>query len=256
MTEFNNINKSYWKRTESQLMKHISRCDFCRSTFSYSSKISNHNEISIIRFPICCKTYFCEYCSVSKKIKLRKKLNQITFNNRMRFLTLTLSTNDFSPEEALTKISYFFNRLCKELRRRGFKFQFFKIIELTKRHQAHIHALISCYIDVNIIRSIWKSLTGSYQVFIKAMLDKPMMIQYLIKYLTKSVNNYANYLFYLLSKRRYSFSQFLFQKVETLKEFIFSNKFFFSLVEIIPYVKNLYLDKFFDTNYFKIHFIT
>ena len=43
---------------------------------------------------------------------------------------------------------------------------------------------------------------------------------------------------------------------ETLQEYIFSNKFFNSKDEIMVYVKNLYLDKFFDSNYFKIHFIT
>lgn len=256
MTELNNCDKTLWKRTESQLMKHISRCDFCGSTFSYSSKISNHNEISVIRYPINCKTYFCPSCALKKKYSLQNKLKSICYNNNMRFLTLTLSTSLYTPEQSLCNISKFFNLFCKELRRRKYKFQFFKIIEFTKKDIAHIHALISCYIPYDVIQSVWMNITHCNVVFIKKILNKDMLNRYLLKYLSKSISSFSNYLFYLLSKRRYSFSQFLFDKVETLQEYIFSNKFFNSKDEIMVYVKNLYLDKFFDESYFKIHFIT
>lgn len=174
----------------------------------------------------------------------------------MRFLTLTLDSKLYSSEESLMKISYFFNRFCKELRRRKFKFQFFKIIELTTRGIAHVHCLISCFIPFEIVKEIWYKITGSFVVFIKCIPNKEILSKYLLKYLSKSINTNSNYLFYLLSKRRYSFSQNLFIKVETISEFLFSNKFFYSLDEIKTYVNNKHFYLFFGKNHFKIHFIT
>jgi hypothetical protein len=208
------------KRNIQQLQKHLIRCNSCKNTISFCYRQPTINKIEVIKTFFHCNSYFCETCANRKRRLLEKKFKNLKFNGRLRFLTLTLSTNQYTPEQALERISGFCNDFCHRLRDRKYKFQFFKIIELTKNNQAHLHILINCFIPKDIVTKIWKDITGSYITDIRAIPNKQKAVDYLLKYMTKAINSTANYLFFLLRKRRYSYSQNFFLDTAESEKFI------------------------------------
>ncbi len=199
-----------YKRSWQDFYRHCIRCKNCKSVASFCYRQKSTHEYEILKTYYLCHSYFCERCALKKRSKLKNKLKNLRYNKNLRFLTLTLSTEMYSREESIDKISEQFNLLVKFLRYRGYKFQYFKVIELTKKGQAHIHAFVTQYINVEHIRECWLHITGSYIVNIKNVVNDDLAKFYLIKYFTKSTNQKYGYLFYLLRKRRYSYSQSMF----------------------------------------------
>lgn len=221
------MEKCYHVRTMEQLGKHLYRCNSCKSTASFCYRFNSLNNVDILRTFFHCHSYFCETCAKKKKNKLYQKFKRIKFNGNLRFITLTLSTKDYSPEKSLDVISKYFNLFVKHLRYKGFKFQYFKIIEFTKNGIAHVHALVNCYIDYYLIKDIWKHISGNDIVFIQLVKNKQIAINYLFKYMQKAISSSSNYLFYLMNKRRYSYSQSFFNKADIVLPFIQSRVHFF-----------------------------
>jgi len=217
------MDNQHHKRTTEQLQHHLRRCNSCKNTISFCFRQPAINNLEVIKTFFHCNSYFCETCALRKKRKLQKRLKRLKINGRLRFLTLTLSTVDFTPEQALNNISSFFNDFCHRLRDRGYKFQFFKIIELSKKDQAHLHVLINCFIPRITVLMLWKSITGSYIVDIRAVNSHEKAVEYLTKYMTKSISAISNYLFFIMRKRRFSCSQNFFSEI--LKELKFSKSF-------------------------------
>jgi len=201
------MNSQKSELSQSKLHRHLNRCENCKKTASFCYRNKSYNQIEVLKSFFFCGSYFCPVCANKKKGKLFKKFQHLKFSQHCRFLTLTLSTKDYSNEQALEKISYFFNLFVKLLRYRGYKFQYFKMLEFTKNNQVHIHALVSAYLDIRVVSLVWKSITGSYICDIRRPSNLKHTINYVLKYISKSLNYDTNKLFFLLHKRRYSYSQ-------------------------------------------------
>lgn len=215
------------KRTTEHLQRHLLRTNNCKNTATFCFKQPSINKLEVVKTFFHCSSYFCDTCAKRKQRKLQNRLKNLKINGRLRFLTLTLSTNDYTPEESLSKISEMFNDFCHRLRHLGYKFQFFKIIELTKHHQAHLHILINCFLPRVTVLMLWKSITGSYMVDIREVKSHKKAVEYLTKYMTKTVSAMSNYLFFIMRKRRYSCSQNFFSEVLKIEKFIRSFVYFY-----------------------------
>lgn len=233
------------RRTHAQLQKHLVRTNSCKQTASFCYRHTSLNNIDILRTYFHCHSYFCETCAKKKKAKLYKKFKRLKFNGNLRFLTLTLSSKDYTPEQSLEKISSYFNLFVKLLRYRGFKFQYFKIIEFTKNNIAHLHILVNCFLPFNIVKTLWQSITGSSIVYIEKIKSQQSAINYLFKYMQKAISSTSNYLFYLMNKRRYSYSENFFLPAENEIPFIQSRLYFYSEFDIISVV-NKYFSLYFS----------
>lgn len=207
------MNNTLKQRTMDDLSKHLTRTRSCRETLTFGYRQQSVNKYDVKRIFFHCHSYFCEHCANKKKGLLLKKLKTIKPGQILRFLTLTLSTKQYTPEESLIKISSFVNLWVKFMRYRGFNFQYFKIIEFTKNQQAHVHILVNCFLPLTVALNVWKQITGSYVGWIKLIKNKNVAISYILKYITKSVNTTFNHLFYLFMKRRYSYSRGFFLPV-------------------------------------------
>lgn len=207
-------------RDDETFEKHKLRCETCKQTASFCYRQNSYNTFEILKSYWYCNSYCCPECALRKKCKLYRKFRKLKYKSKMGFLTLTLDTKLYTEEQSVSFISGFFNLLVKLLRYRGFKFQYFKMIELTKNHQAHIHALISTFIDRKILVELWKQITGSFIVDIRCPKSKKHVVNYVLKYITKSTDEYQNYIFYILSRRRYSYSQNFFLPDDEQRPFV------------------------------------
>lgn len=214
------MNTSLQKRSFEDLQRHVERCSNCQNTASFVYRFKSRNVVEILRSFWYCGSYMCDKCAYKKKIQLRRALSRLKFKDTCRFLTLTLSTKDYSPEESICKISEFFNLWVKFMRYRGFKFQYFKIIEFTKKDVAHLHILVNAFLPGLVVQQCWKQITGSYIYKIKKPENKEHTINYLLKYITKANNDFAQIFFYLYQKRRYSYSQNFFETAKEEQAFV------------------------------------
>lgn len=232
------------KRNANQLGRHLFRVEHCSLETSFCYRHKSLNEIEVMKFSHNCKSYFCPKCSKRKSSYITKRWKCVNPKQNFRFLTLTLSTEQYTPEQSVDKISYFFNLFVKYMRYRGFKFQYFKIIELTKNHVAHIHALVTAYLPKDIIQEVWKNITGSYITHIEFIYNKEHALKYVLKYMSKSIDYIQNKLFYLLRKRRISFSQSIFLEKLMKSGFILSHTSLWAindeLLEVNKYFKKKY----------------
>lgn len=183
-----------------------SRADNCSTSF-ISSILKSDELIKIKIHPLLCNSPYCDNCNNIKRIKLYNKLKLFSKNRQLRFLTLTYKFND-NYETILNKYSKDFNKFITYVRRLNYKFNYFKIIEFTKNKIIHFHLLIDSYIPQNLISNLWLQITSdSFIVFITRLLDNKQLINYCLKYITKSFNNNQD-LFTAFKIRRFSFSRF------------------------------------------------
>jgi predicted RNA-binding protein with RPS1 domain len=194
-------------RTEFELHKHLQRTEKCAVNSEIAYKIKDSKETIIKLCPFRCHSYFCEHCFLIKRTRLRNKIQSVFKNGRWRFLTLTLDRKLYSNEIAIQKMNYFFNLFWKRFKDNNQRFSYFKIVEFTKNGMIHLHILINKYLKINEIRDVWRSITGSFMVWIVDIKNKGMLSLYLSKYLSKSSNKKHNEYFYLNKTRRYSYSQ-------------------------------------------------
>jgi hypothetical protein len=230
------------RRTTEHLQRHLTRCNNCKNTISFCYKQTGINSVDVIKTFFHCNSYFCETCAHRKMRKLMKKWKHLKFNGRLRFLTLTLSTEKYTPEQSVLQISALFNDFVHRMRDRGFRFQYFKIVELTKKHEAHLHVLVNCYMDKDIVKDVWERVTDCYVKCIEEVKNKEKAVEYLVKYMTKAVNSSANYLFFLLCRRRYSYSQSFFAEMEKVEKFIKSFIHFYD-EEVFMHLLNKFLKR-------------
>lgn len=233
-----------FKRTPEDFEKHILRCCSCQNTVTFCYRPTSLNNYDILKTYFHCHSYFCEVCAKKKRNNLIKKMKNIKPGSVLRFLTVTLDVSKYTPESSLEKISEMFNMLVKYLRYRGFKFQYFKIIELTKQNIAHVHALINCYLPKSVLSVCWFAISQSYIVDIVKIHNAKMALFYITKYISKTMNYFANKLFYFLRKRRYSYSQSFFLPNEKEPPFILSRCYFFDDFDLFSVVNH----------YFRLHF--
>lgn len=240
------------KRTPAQLEQHLIRCCSCQQTSSFVYRQKSYNTYEILKTHFFCRSYFCALCSQKKRKVLRWKLRNFKAQGTIRFLTVTLSTKDYTSDESLQYISGYFNLLVKYLRYRGFVFQYFKMIEFTKNNQAHIHAIVNCYLPLTIVRHCWKEITDSYECHITRPESPQHVINYILFYITKQNNMQLNKSCFFLMKRRYSYSQLFFLPLVIQKPFLRSFRYWNDTKEFINCVNYFFMNKF--NNYKLIDF--
>ena len=116
------------------------------------SKLPSGKLIRII--PARCKSYSCQICGRKKVYDLIERLRAVDLKG-YRFFTLTLR-NEYSKENTeknLQRISEYFNKLNKKLRKlEGFKgLEYFRIVEVGKDGMVHIHGIWNKYIDQKLL---------------------------------------------------------------------------------------------------------
>lgn len=143
--------------------------------------------------PVYCKNRFCPVCSVSRKFKIRERLQRLltltppTHSRTLKLLTLTIQSS-IEPRSGIDRITNAFKRMRQ--------LPFWKkaccngawVIEVTgepKRWHVHIHAIVvSKYIRHEALVEAWKKLTGAFIVDIRIVSGKNG-INYITKYITK-----------------------------------------------------------------------
>jgi len=213
------------------------KAEYCST--SYLTSVNETSDLIQIKVhPLLCHSPYCETCNNIKRIKLYNKLKQFANNRQLRFLTLTYKY-DNNCENILEKYSKDFNKFITYIRRLNYKFNYFKIIEFTKKQTIHFHLLIDSYIPQQLISNLWFQITSdSFIVFITRLMNNKQLINYCLKYISKSFNNNQD-LFVVYKIRRYSFSRFTydFNNNNDLKptNFIFQQRIFKSKSEIVNY---------------------
>lgn len=155
-----------------------------------------------------CGRWECPHCGKVKERKLRKRVNDGFQQEHTRLLTLTCSTKDYDVQKSITTLSRDWDIFCKRLRRRYPKLKFFKIIEFHRNRRAHLHILVNVFIPQEYISKAWREIHHSPIVWINPV-DSVNAVAYVTKYITKGMQNEDGTaaMFYIFSRRRFSFSQ-------------------------------------------------
>ena len=198
------------KRSNQKLSRHLQRVQQCKSCHKIFISSTDKNVTSVCNVSLKCGSYFCPECSKHKRYKLISRLSKSVKDKKLRFLTLTFDTKQYSPEQTYELGSHYFNLFIKYLKYYNFKFQYFKVLEFTKQHYAHYHVILDCFIPIHLIKRLWQKITGSFIVFIKPVRSAKKLISYLLYYLTKVSSFDLNKIFYQYSLRRYSYSRHFF----------------------------------------------
>ena len=197
------------------------RANNCSTSF-LSSYYETPELVQIKIHPLLCNSPYCETCNKIKKNKIYHKLVKFSKNRQLRFLTLTYKY-DNNYKTILNKYSKDFNKFITYIRRLNYKFNYFKIIEFTKRKIIHFHLLIDSYIPQHLISNLWYSITSdSFIVHLTKLMNNKKAINYCLKYLTKSFNS-NNDIYVAFKIRRYSFSRFSFDFKNCIE--LITNKF-------------------------------
>jgi len=138
-----------------------------------------------------CKSYSCPICGRKKVYDLVDRLKDIDFK-KYRFFTLTLKNkyNFDDTEKNLKRVSICFNKLNLALRKKPqYKgLEYFRVTEIGKDGMVHLHGIWNKYIPVKELSEMWEKITkDSFIVHVERIKTKLDVIDYLYKYLTKSV---------------------------------------------------------------------
>jgi hypothetical protein len=156
------------------------------SASSDTKLINNKPEYSYLK--LYCKRWDCPVCGPKRANKLKKAItNKAIDLNLRRFVTLTLDPNNCSAENSIEHIRNCWNKLRTYLKRYCKKsISFIAVLELQKSGYAHLHILVSEYINQKWLSEAWESLGGGKIVDIR-WVDIHRVSHYLSKYLTKEL---------------------------------------------------------------------
>lgn len=163
-----------------------------------------------------CKSPFCPDCAQFERKKLYMKLKHKDLSN-YRFLTLTLKKSD-DLESDYKRINKCFTKFISLLKKKIFKnkckkLEYFKMVEMGKNNNLHLHVLVNFYLDVKKISALWQIVTeDSYIVYVSRIKKKQELINYVIKYFLKAFDSHSD--FFAL-KRKYSTSDLFFMSDKT-----------------------------------------
>lgn len=215
--------------------------------FYVSSYLEDSNTVYVRSHPLRCHSHFCEKCNQIRRASLYSSLMKWAKGRRLRFLTLTYC-HDETPEAIVQRCAADWNKFLLYLRRDGYKFNYFKVIEFTQKDYVHFHFLVDVYVPQATLTRIWRDVTGhSYITWAEDEMKNRDAINYLLKYVTKSFAGSQDY-FAAFGIRRYSFSRYSydFQKDRESfsSDYTFNTRIFNSVDEMRGYYKALYVKKF------------
>lgn len=144
----------------------------------------------------CCHDRFCLPCATERSCVIAGNVLELTSDRELRFLTLTIKTNDEPLTHQLDKLYTSF----QTLRRRSFwtkavsggvAFLELKRSRRTDRWHPHLHCLIEgTWVDYNDIVDAWRAITtDSYIIDIRKIHDNEHATRYVTKYASKPFNS-------------------------------------------------------------------
>lgn len=241
----------------SRILHQKQKAEVC-AEFYVSSYLEDSNTVYVKAHPLLCHSHYCDRCNKIRRASLYYSLVKWAKKRRLRFLTLTYS-HDESPEAIIKRCSKDWNKFLLYLRRDGYTFNYFKVIEFTQADYVHFHFLVDVYVPQATLTRIWRDVTGhSYITWAedefgtgrmkkKGQLTNKDAINYLLKYVTKSFAGSQDY-FAAFKLRRYSFSRYSydFQKDRESfsSDYTFSTRIFSSVAEMKSHYRALYVTKF------------
>lgn len=189
-----------------QLANHRQRTSLCRTTFA---GFYNLTEKAVLICPVCCNSYFCDYCSKRKRNCLVWRIKNWSRNRHLFFYTVTLWTKHYTSRQSAEKINLHFSKLIQFFRRKyGRDFQFFKVLEFTKQGISHLHFLSDVDVPQGVLSRAWRTYSKSFIVKRKDLFNPHLLHIYLTKYLSKQgEDNSTSEFYFLYQKRRFSFSR-------------------------------------------------
>lgn len=133
---------------------------------------------------IRCKRWGCRHCGERKIVHFGWKCQNAEPN---RLVTLTISTREWeNPRAAFHGTKSKVTQLAVKLRRRYEEFEYFKVLEVTKKGWPHYHLIVrSPYIPQREISDEWNRLTGAHIVDVRKIHKPSDVYFYIVKYLAK-----------------------------------------------------------------------
>jgi len=194
---------------QEKVLRQYEKSKSCSDYYLASVNDKDKANIKVKIHPVLCHSNFCQRCLKIKRNKLYRSLIKFAKARQLRMMTLTYLNDIYhTPANILEHYSRDWNLFVLKLRRLGYKFNYFKVVEFTKRQGLHYHVVLDCYIPQTLIAKTWHDVTtNSYEVWISYPMEKKKAINYALKYIIKSFNGNQE-LFSGYNVRRYSFSKF------------------------------------------------
>ncbi len=130
---------------------------------------------------VACKMRNCPVCSKVLRNQLMDRVREFFADDDLRFMTLTMQADDKS------NIMHHWNTLLLDIKRHYRGIRGFLVKEYTKRGVAHIHALVTRFIDQAWLSRRWHEITGtSFIVHMEEAFEVKNAAAYMLKYMTKA----------------------------------------------------------------------
>lgn len=136
---------------------------------------------------VSCRRWSCPICGREKVQHYAKKVADAEPN---RLITLTVNpAMHESPRAAYDATRRQIPELSKRIRKGYTEFEFFRVLEATKKGWPHYHLVTrSPYIPQGELSSIWNELTGAWIVDVRALHRRTNAYWYVVKYLGKQAH--------------------------------------------------------------------
>jgi hypothetical protein len=135
-----------------------------------------------------CKKLSYSRCGPIKARRYREAIGRAAEANRLtRMMTLTLDPSKVGVSHSVSYLSDCFSKFRVYLQRKlGRSISFIAVVEAQQSGMAHLHCLISVYLDQRWISDAWQRVGGGRIVHIR-FVDVDRINAYLAKYLTKEL---------------------------------------------------------------------
>lgn len=153
------------------------------------NKQSSENLTKYRVVPVRCNSKACPRCSRLYFNKIRRNFRKEAINNNWRFFTLTSIHKTSDNHSELKTLEVHFRKLISKLRRQHKDFKYFAVRELSPSGMWHIHGLWNIHIEIKVLSSYWKEISGAYRVNLQKIRNPIGALNYMFKYLFKSVSN-------------------------------------------------------------------
>lgn len=165
--------------TVGKLWGFIASCPHAQTLEAYSSQFA-----CTVWIALPCKQWSCRYCAEVKIRHLSVKTEKAKPN---RLLTLTIDPSFYeNPRHAFDETRRKVPECMRHLRTRYNSVEYLRVTELTRRGWPHYHLMVrSPYIPHEVVKRIWKQLTGALIVDLRQIKGSLNTYTYLVKYLSK-----------------------------------------------------------------------
>lgn len=176
----------------------------CPTASTLTAKELETGRDAILMIP--CRRWGCKYCGQRKAFQLACRCEVAKPD---RFITLTVDPKHWAtPRDAYDGTRRKLSDFAKEIRKLRGRFEYLRVLEVTKKGWPHYHFLAHCdYIPQSTLSKIWASLTGAVIVDVRRVEQKTNVFRYVLKYLCKQA--YVPW-----TSRRVSWSKNFFPKPE------------------------------------------